>query len=142
MGPYGPVKQGPVKFDFKQPVVIGGGALLVLLAGGLVFILTRKRGGTQLVDVSAAAIASAPAGSAALDGRTPGDRQMEQQISANDEHQAQLESEVLNRIKLPSSTRKTEVLVKHIRDSVQKDSANTTNVLRFWISEPETKRTT
>ena len=52
-----------------------------------------------------------------------------------------LESEELSRIKLPESTRKTEVLVKHIRDSVHKDSANATNVLRTWIAEADTKRT-
>ena len=67
---------------------------------------------------------------------------MEQQIADNDARQALLESEELNRIKLPESTRKTEVLIKHIRDSVHKDSVNATNVLRTWISDAETKRTT
>jgi flagellar biosynthesis/type III secretory pathway M-ring protein FliF/YscJ len=91
--------------------------------------------------MSPAAIAQADSrGAAAPDGKTQGGRQMEQQIADNDARQALLESEELNRIKLPESTRKTEVLVKHIRDSVQKDSVNATNVLRTWISEPETKR--
>ena len=55
--------------------------------------------------------------------------------------QAQLESEALSRIKLPVNTRKTEVLVKHIRESIHKDASNATNVLRTWISEADTKRT-
>ena len=71
---------------------------------------------------------------------TDGKMQMEQQIADNDARQALLESEELNRIKLPESTRKTEVLVKHIRESVHKDSMNATNVLRTWISETDNRR--
>ena len=41
--PTAPVKQTPPKFDFKQPVVIGGAALLVLLIASLIFVLLRKR---------------------------------------------------------------------------------------------------
>ncbi len=137
MAPSSPVKQVPPGLLSGQPLIIGGAAVLVLLLGGLIFALSRKRGG-RIEDMSPAAIAQA--GAAALDAKTP-DHTMEQQISENDAYQAQLESEVLNRIKLPPSTRKTEVLVKHIRESVHKDSANATNVLRTWISEPDSKRT-
>ena len=48
---------------------------------------------------------------------------MEKQISENDAQQAQLEAEALSRIKLPLNTKKTEVLVKHIRDAIHKDSS-------------------
>jgi len=135
MGPAIPLKQVPVGLSFKQPFVIGGAVVLVLLVGGLIFILLRKRPARRVTDTASAAIATG-----ALDAKSAADRQMEQQLSENEAHQSQLESEVLNRIKLPASTRKTEVLVKHIRESVQKDSANVTNVLRSWISETETKR--
>jgi flagellar M-ring protein FliF len=141
LAPAVPLKQAPVGLNFKQPAVIGGALALVLLAGGLIVILSRKRRGGRVEDISPAAIVGAPAGPSVLEGRTPGERNMEQQLADNDVHQARIESEVLNRIKLPASTRKTDVLVKHIRDSVHKDSGNATNVLRTWISEPETKRT-
>ncbi len=141
MGPAIPVKQVPLGFSFKQPIVIGGAVLLVLLSGGLIFIFLRKRPAKHVTDTSPEAIAKgASAAPGALDGKTAADRLMEQQIAENEAHQSQLEAEVLNRIKLPASTRKTEVLVKHIRDSVQKDSSNVTNVLRSWISETEAKR--
>jgi flagellar M-ring protein FliF len=142
MGPSAPAKQIPLPMDFKQPIVIVGAVLLVVLAGSVVFLLLGKRGAARVEDISPAVIATGVAAAQVLDGKTQGERQMEQQISENDAQQALLESEELNRIKLPPSTRKTEVLVKHIRDSVHKDSANATNVLRSWISEPETKRTT
>ena len=141
MGSPIPVKQVPLALNFKQPVVIGGTVVLVLLIGGLIFILLRKRPARRITDKTSAAIAKgASATTGALDAASV-DRQMEEQLSENAAHQSQLESEVLNRIKLPASTRKTEVLVKHIRESVQKDSINVTNVLRSWISETETKRT-
>jgi flagellar M-ring protein FliF len=140
MGPAPPVKTVPLGMSFRNPIVIGGAVLLVLLTGGLIFILSTKRHKRRASDISPAAIAQGAAPGAVE--RTPGERRMEQQLSENDAHQAQLEADVMNRINLPPSTRKTEVLVKHIRDSVHKDSANATNVLRTWISEPETKRTT
>ena len=92
--------------------------------------------------MSPAAIASKAGAPPVSGGKTPGELNMEQQLADNDAHQAQLESEELSRIKLPASTRKTDVLVKHIRESVHKDSGNATRpVLRTWISEPDTKRT-
>ncbi len=137
-----PARQVPARFDFRQPAVIGGSAVLVLLVAGLIFLLTRRRQPEDPIDVAPAAIArGATARPAPLEGRTQADRNMEQQISENDAPQAQLESEALSRIKLPANTKKTDVLVKHIRDSVHKDSTNATNVLRTWISEAETKRT-
>jgi flagellar M-ring protein FliF len=138
MGPAAPAKPVPLGMSFRNPIVIGGAVLLVLLTGGLIFILFTKRSKGR-VNTPAAIAQGAAAGAVE---RSPGERRMEQQLSENDAAQAQIEAEVMNRISLPPSTRKTEVLVKHIRDSVHKDSANATNVLRTWISEAETKRTT
>jgi flagellar M-ring protein FliF len=143
LGPAAPLKQVPAVLNFKQPIVIFGAALVMLLAASLVFVLLRKARGGHVEDTAPVGL---PQGSsadiAAVDGKMPGERHMEQQISDNDARQSQLESEELSRIKLPPSTRKTEVLVKHIRESVHKDAANATNVLRSWISDAETKRTT
>jgi flagellar M-ring protein FliF len=138
-GPAAPPKPPPpLGMSFRNPIVIGGAVLLVLLIGGLVFILFTRRSKGRVDNATPAAIAQ---GAGAVE-KTPGERRMEQQLSENDVAQAQIEAEVMNRINLPPSTRKTEVLVKHIRDSVHKDAGNATNVLRTWISEPETKRTT
>jgi len=134
-----PVKQVPPGWNIKQPTVIGGAAIFILLAAALMYISLRKRHARAVTDVSPPAIGKAASG--LVDGKTAADHQMEQQLAENEAHQSQLESEALNRLKLPASTRKTEVLVKHIRDSVHKDSVNATNVLRSWISETDTKRT-
>ena len=138
--PSAPAKPVAQKFDFKQPVVIGAGAVIVLLLAALLFVATRKRPAASAVNAGAAAIA---AGEAADRHAIPGsdiDEKMTQQIAANEARQAQLESEALGRIKLPENSGRTEVLVKHIRESVVKDPVNVTNVLRTWISDLDFRR--
>jgi len=131
--------------DVKQPAVIGGVAGCVLLLAGLIFLLTRKRKTAIAVDMAGTPILAA--GSTAVhlspqEARAEAERKMEQQISENEAVQAQLEADALSRIKLPDHTKKTEVLVKHIRESVQKDAQTATNVLRSWMSEPPGPRST
>ena len=139
--PTAPVRQAPPKFDFKQPVVIGGAGLVVLLIASLIFVLLRKRHvrAGDMAPVARGQGESSRAG--VIDGRTPAERAMEEQISENDAQQAQLESEAMSRIKLPINTKKGEVLVKHIRESIHKDASHATNVMRTWITEADTKRT-
>lgn len=129
-------KTTPGKFSLKQPLVlsvIGGLGLLIVLGGAFLF-LKRSRVSVQPGAPEIAAGAKAEAL------QSPEIR-LDKQIQENQERQAQLESEALSRIKMPVSTRKTEVLVKHIRESVTKDATNATNVLRTWISDVEGKRT-
>jgi flagellar M-ring protein FliF len=139
-GPAPVAKPLPPVLNLKSPQVIGAGALIVLLTAAVVFLLFRRRRVVGVEDTSKAAIEGHRGAGAAYD---PSRLQspIEQQLSENDAHQAQIESEMLSRIKLPANTKKAEVLVKHIRDSVQKDAAATTNILRTWISEADTKRT-
>jgi flagellar M-ring protein FliF len=139
-GPAPVAKPLPPVLNLKSPQVIGAGALIVLLTAAVVFLLFRRRRVVGVEDTSKAAIEGHRGAGAAYD---PSRLQspVEQQLSENDAHQAQIESEMLSRIKLPANTKKAEVLVKHIRDSVQKDAAATTNILRTWISEADTKRT-
>lgn len=61
--------------------------------------------------------------------------EFERQLAENETQHAQLEKEALSRIKLPAHTRKTEVLVKHIRTTSHKDPSTTANVLRTWIAD-------
>jgi flagellar M-ring protein FliF len=140
--PAAPVKQTLPRFDLKQLIVIGGGALLVLLIAGLAFVLLRKGAARSAVDMSPAAIAEGESSRPGQPGAvTSAERHMQDQISENNAQQALMEAEALRGIKLPVTTKKTEVLVKHIRDSVHKDPGNATNVLRTWIADADTQRT-
>jgi flagellar biosynthesis/type III secretory pathway M-ring protein FliF/YscJ len=41
----------------------------------------------------------------------------------------------MSRIKLPTASKATEVLIRHVRESAQKDPATAAGVLRAWIVE-------
>ncbi|HYA18899.1 MAG TPA: flagellar basal-body MS-ring/collar protein FliF [Bryobacteraceae bacterium] len=136
-----PSGKQPAAFNLRSPAVIGAAVAIVLLLAGLLFLVLRRR------PVPAKAVDTAPhaIGQAAAPAPKPLDAvareaTMEKQLSENDAYQAQLEAEAMGRIKLPANTRKTEVLTRHIRESVTRDSTNVTNVLRAWIAEAEPKR--
>jgi flagellar biosynthesis/type III secretory pathway M-ring protein FliF/YscJ len=116
---------------------MGGAVLLLLLAGALIFFMSRQRSNASAEDMAGDALNPGQSTQPqALDGKPAPGSEMERKLQ-NDSEQARIESETLSRIKLPANTKKTEVLVKHIRESVQKDAGNATNVLRNWLSEPE-----
>jgi flagellar M-ring protein FliF len=133
-----PVK--PTGFDLKQPIVlIGGSAILILLLAVAFLLLRRRRNPASVEDLAAEPL---PAGAEAhkLPTNETVEHRLEQQIEDNKAEQAQLEAEALSHIKLPANTRKTEVLVRHIRDAVTKDPLTAANVLRTWVSGVEPKR--
>jgi flagellar biosynthesis/type III secretory pathway M-ring protein FliF/YscJ len=129
--------------EFKRPIVIYGGCAILLLVLAMTFLLIRRSSGRRLVSVedsAATAIPAQPRGAPVAPGEVA-DAKSQQQIGANPTDQAQSELDALNRIKLPVNTRKTEVLVRHIRDAVEKDPVTAANVLRTWVADIDTRRT-
>jgi flagellar M-ring protein FliF len=142
--PNAPPAKTPPVWSFKQPLVIGAAVasiLLIVLIAGAVFLLTRRRPGALATDTAAVAVPASDPAQAAITAMQTAESRMEKLISEQAAQQAALEAEALSRIKLPANTKQTEVLVRHIRDSVQKDPVSSTNVLRTWISDLDTKRT-
>lgn len=135
--PAAPAKPVPVSLMSKPWVAFGGAGALVVLAGALIFVMSMKRRTGAAEGASQAALAGGAGGAALPDQQAA----MEKQLAENEAKQALLESEEVTRIKMPESTRKTEVLTKHIRESAIKDPVNVTNVLRTWIGDTEAKRT-
>ncbi len=138
-----PGKPVAVPFNFKQPGVIAGGAAAVFLLAALVFVFLRL--GKQAPP--ATAVNTAPPALAAgalvkagqtIEGSVLGT--VEDQLAANESRQSRLEAETLSRIKMPEGSRKSDVLVKHLRESVASDATNATNVLRTWIADTESRR--
>ena len=128
-------------FDFKQPVVLGGAAAILILLLVIGFLLMRRPKKKTVMSVEDVGAAALPGGENAVTvPQETADQRLERQMEDNDAEQAQLEADALSRIKLPANTKKTEVLVKHIRESVQKDPNGAANVLRTWVAELETRR--
>lgn len=114
-------------------VLIGAaGALVVVLLGGLFWFVRRRRS-----RVRAAAVAAGPR---ALPPEEQ-ERQLEQKalatIAENEAERARLEEEVLSALRLPPSTKKSEVLKKHIGDLALRDPHATAQLIRTWLNEAE-----
>jgi len=130
-------------FDFKQPMFLYGSAVILLLILAVVFLLVRRPGGSKALAEDMAAT-PLPAGTEApstamIDAEAAEDR-LQQEIADNEVEQAQIEAEALGHIKLAANTRKSDVLVRHIRESVHHDPTAAANVLRTWVADTEAKR--
>jgi flagellar M-ring protein FliF len=130
-------------FDFSQPVLVYGGAIVLLLVVIAALLLIVRKPGSRPVtteDMAPGALGEAPDASRLPSSRDAAIARMEAQIAENEAAQAALEEQALSHIKMPASTKTTEVLIRHIRDAAQKDPGNAANVLRAWITDAEPKR--
>lgn len=106
-----------------------GGALLAVGAAVFLWVRSRKR----LAKATAApALESAEA--AAITASL--DQQIQARLAEQAELEHRMEQEALSSIKMPKvTTKKTEVLLKQVREQGKKDSSIGTHVLRAWIGE-------
>ena len=118
----------------ENPKLLIAAALLLVVGAGLAFLMLRK-GKSAAGATRAKAIAAAPE-------NVPGGTSIEEQMKARLEEQASLQErvdqEALNSLKLPKvNTKKTDVLVKQVKENAKKDSGAGAHVLRNWIAEQE-----
>jgi LPXTG-motif cell wall-anchored protein len=103
-----------------------GGVLLLLLGGG--FFLWRRRkkkAGTATIDSKGQL--SSPAADA--------EKEMQARLAEQAAEQQRLEAEAILSLKLPAvSTKRTDVLTKHIAQEVKKDPAAMAHVVRSWLN--------
>ena len=114
----------------KTLVIAGaaGGGLLLLLA--VVFFLWRRRRKKKVQLARELTAGARHAGTAGLDGQ----KEIEARMAGQAAEQQRIEAEALLALKLPApSTKKTDVLTKHIATEVKKDPAGTAQVVRSWL---------
>ncbi len=145
--PPAPSKPLDFKLLLKQPQYIGGGAALVLfLLAGLFLLFRRKRSAKALAAPSKAPTDTAPDAISAPDAAVPAtplltsEQKMESQLARAAAEQEKAEAEALSRISLPAATGRTDVLLKHIRETVGKDPTASAAILRAWLSEKEARK--
>lgn len=143
--PAAPVPGAPRrKFWEEKPALwIGAGcgaALLLLLLCLLAWSLLRK-GRPKAAEVALPATLSQPEGVAERSKQLPGEAQppsLDAQIAEREAQQRRLEAEALKSIKLPPvTTKKAEILTKHLRDNVAKESSVAVQILRSWLRGEE-----
>lgn len=126
-----PLRQNPLLL-----AAAGGGLLSALLA--LLWIRRRRGRRRKRVEIREAL----PAGQqqAALEGaaETDAGRQFEARLAEQAARKQQLEAEALSSLKLPPvTTKKAEVLAKHLVEAVRKEPAAAAQILRSWLYESE-----
>jgi flagellar M-ring protein FliF len=110
------------------PVAGGAGIAVLLSLIFLVFKLARRgREGASTVAMNA----QLAAGDAADDFS----RKIESQLSEQAALRQKQETDALAALKLPTVTKKAEVLTKHIGEQAKKDSTPMAHVLRSWMTE-------
>ncbi len=120
----------------NKPVLIGAGAvggLVLLLLAAVVLLLRRGKGkGGAKVNAGPAEVgAGAPPAGPDIN------KQIEAQMAERENLKRQQELEALSALKLPPvTTKKTEVLTKHIAEQSKKDAAGFASVVRSWIADP------
>jgi len=117
--------------------LIACGVAAVALLG--MFFMAMRRGGKSRVQVTGEI---SPAESRKeLESGDSAAKQMEAQIAEQTAIKKQQEIEAVRALKLPQvTTKKSEVLTKHIAEEAKKDATTMVQVLRNWINEAEHKR--
>jgi flagellar M-ring protein FliF len=118
---------------------VAGGVLAALLLGGAVFwFLKRRRAKAKSAGVSVDRT-KAIGGAAEPRQKPLGDsieKKIETQLQENRALKEKQELEILSGLKLPeSTTKKSEVLAKHMTEQVKKDPAAFAHIIRTWMSD-------
>jgi flagellar biosynthesis/type III secretory pathway M-ring protein FliF/YscJ len=127
----------------KKTLLIGGGALAVLLVLGIAVFLFGRKGRKAHVPSAATSPAALPSSGAhssspALPAPGGVENQMESQLAEHDALQARMDAQALSTLKLaPVITKKAEVFAKHLRDKIGKEPEISAQILRGWIREEE-----
>ena len=111
----------------------GVAALIIVLLGALFLGRGRKRARVTMNDQLPEGAAPSPVDDI--------NKRIEAQLAERAALKQQQESEALNALKMPPvTTKKTEVLTKHISEQAKKDSMGMAQVLRTWMSESGSER--
>jgi flagellar biosynthesis/type III secretory pathway M-ring protein FliF/YscJ len=125
-------------------LMIGAGAMAVavLILTTLMFMIFRRKKPAKGSVQTQAALAGRGGTAAAIQGAEPDaiQHQIKDKMAERQALQAQADEAALTSLKLPTiSTKKSEVLVKHLRESVTKDTPGSANILRSWLTESGTE---
>lgn len=116
--------------NFK--LIAGIGAAAVLVLGGGLFVLGRKRKPTAASPTHV--LAEGGAKELAPSATQEIERQMQSRIAEQAAEKAKQEAEALMRLQIPEvATKKTDVLTKHIAAEAKRDPTGMAQVVRSWL---------
>lgn len=117
-----------------SPVVLGIAAAIILLLLVAVFLLARKRSSRKVLEAETTpALESAPAAEEPTTAK-----QLEEQLAEQSAEAERQTIEAIQQLKLPKvTTKKAEVLTKHLGEEIKKNPSGMAQVVRSWLSEAE-----
>ncbi|HTP86133.1 MAG TPA: flagellar basal-body MS-ring/collar protein FliF [Bryobacteraceae bacterium] len=122
-------------FKYRKFAIGGAVALMLFLALGVLFLRARRRRRKAVLKAKAE-LEAAAATAKALAPVEEASKQLESRIAEQNALKQKAEAEALLALKLPPvTTKKSEVLGKHIGESAKKDPALMVHVLRSWLEE-------
>ena len=133
-----PKQLAPYIKDFSTLLIAGASlaGLLLLLAGVALLLLRKKKEPAEALP-AIEAVASAPE-AVRTSSREEIEAQRNEQEMLENENREKREQQLLDNLKISiSTTKKADVLLKHLRENSTKDVDATANVLRAWMSESE-----
>ncbi|MGH9658168.1 MAG: flagellar basal-body MS-ring/collar protein FliF, partial [Bryobacteraceae bacterium] len=112
---------------------VGVGILLTLLAPLVIWVVVRRR------RRAAAAVAATKGIEGKYESPTlSAAENFEHRMAERNAERARLEAEALETLKLPPvQTKKSEVLLKHLKESTKKDPESIAQLVRSWLNEAE-----
>jgi flagellar biosynthesis/type III secretory pathway M-ring protein FliF/YscJ len=114
----------------------GAGAFLMLLVVVAMLLRRTVRKKTKLPEIPTE-LASGPPGGQVLEGAT---RQLEAKLNEQAALKERLDAEALMSLKIPTATsKKTEILSKHLAEEAKKDPVSTAQVLRSWLNDRDNR---
>ena len=121
--------------NFALIAAAGGAAALALVIGFFVLLSRTRKRKSVAAEVAAAALEPASTKELAPSAQDL-ERQINEQMNEQNAEKARQEAETLMKLKLPAvSTKKTEVLIKHIGAEAKKDPTALAQVVRTWLHE-------
>ncbi|MCC6363829.1 MAG: flagellar M-ring protein FliF [Bryobacterales bacterium] len=129
---------------------VAGGVLFLLLGGGYFLIARRRKAAAKAAAEHAAAELTEGDGSHAQDHQLPAvtegqpyaegtlEEKLEKHLAERESARLKAEMEVLHSLQAPNlSTKKSEVLVKHIAEQAKRDPAMIAQIVRTWLQDRE-----
>ena len=122
----------------KNMMLLGAGAGAVLLLAVVAVILARRLRGRRVTAAIEGKTALPPGTAAAAEEAQSYKDRLQQEIANQAAIKDRQEKELMNSLKLPPvSTKKADVLAKHLVEEAKKDPAVVTQLIRTWINENE-----
>jgi flagellar M-ring protein FliF len=117
----------------KVHALAAGGAVLLVVATWL-FARRKRRAEVGMV----AALSGRAAGEIAPGPADVAQRELESRLADQQATKQRMEAEALSSLRLPPvTTKKAEVLTKHIAETVKKDPVGAAQLLRAWLNDME-----